>query len=66
MHCRFPESYRLKTILVVVILLLSVACAGKQAANGEQPIEPTFQEKVSECSRIADRSERNRCLYGDG
>ena len=51
----------LKIIMTIVVAMVFTACASKQ----DQPIEPPFQEKVSECSRIADRSERNRCLYGD-
>ena len=55
------SSVMLKIIMTIVIAMVLTACASKQ----DQPIEPPFQEKVSECSRIADRSERNRCLYGD-
>lgn len=49
--------------LPLAMVLLS-GCAGEQTRKDDTPIEPTFQEKVSECSKIADRAERNRCLYG--
>jgi outer membrane biogenesis lipoprotein LolB len=52
-----------KTLLILVAALL-MACAAERPDNDDIPVEPPFQEKVSECSKIADRSERNRCLYG--
>jgi hypothetical protein len=52
-------------ILVFFILALSTACTTEQPLTSEQATEPSFQEKVSECARIADRSERDRCLYGN-
>lgn len=64
MKCRLLGSNFYKIILILMISALLMACAGQQAADPDQPIEPTFQEKVTQCSKIADRSERDRCLYG--
>ncbi len=55
------SSIMLKIIMTIAVAAFLMGCAGDQ----DKPVEPPFQEKVSECSRIADRSERNRCLYGD-
>lgn len=65
MSSRLFESSSYKAILVAVISMLLMACASEQAQDSDQPIEPSFQERVTECSKIADRSERDRCLYGD-
>jgi hypothetical protein len=54
-----------KVILAVLTPILVAACATERYAN-DQPYEPSFQEKLAECSKIADRGERNCCLYGDG
>ena len=54
-----------KAFMVALASILAVACAGQQPATDDQPYEPTFQEKVAECSKIADRSERDHCLYGN-
>ena len=59
------RKYVYKTILILIVLALSVACSSHQYDENDQPIEPSFQERVTECSKIADRSERDRCLYGD-
>jgi hypothetical protein len=58
-----PNSY--KTILTMCFSTLMIACAGQQQTDNDQVIEPSFQERVTECSKIADRSERDRCLYGN-
>ena len=64
MLSRLPDTISRKTILIPVVSVLLIACASKQPMDGDQAIEPSFQEKVTECSKIADRSERDRCLYG--
>jgi hypothetical protein len=53
-----------KVILVALASVVAAACTGQRPDANEQPYEPTFQEKVADCSKIADSSERNRCLYG--
>jgi len=64
MLCRLLASFSRRTILIPIISALMTACASEQPVVSDQPIEPSFQEKVTECSKIADRSERDRCLYG--
>ena len=54
---------KLLLFILISVLLLLLACASDRTVDSDQPIEPTFQERVAECSKIADRSERNRCLY---
>jgi hypothetical protein len=61
---RLPIPARFKISTVLLIPLLAAACASGQRALNDEPYEPSFQERVAECSKIADRSERNRCLYG--
>jgi len=58
------ESNTPRMALIPVVSALMIACASEQPLIEDQPIEPSFQEKVSECSNIGDRGERNRCLYG--
>ncbi len=58
------ESISHRTALTLIISMLMVACATEQPVAGDQPVEPPFQESVMECSKISDRGERNRCLYG--
>lgn len=53
-----------KMAVMLVISALLMACATEAPLVTDQPVEPSFQEKVSECSRIGDRGERDRCLYG--
>lgn len=54
-----------RRFLMAFVLTFLVACASeRQLASGE-PVESSFKEKLAECSMIADRSERNRCLYGN-
>lgn len=51
-------------ILMLIFSVLMMACASnKYDANG-QPVEPSLQERVTQCAKIADRSERDRCMYG--
>jgi len=64
MPLRLHGSGFYKSILILVGSALMIACASEQPLVSDQPVEPSFQEKVSECARIADRSERDRCLYG--
>jgi outer membrane biogenesis lipoprotein LolB len=61
-HCLTNSTFPRAIPLLLASMLLA-ACAGERPAN-DQPYEPSFQEKLAECSKIADRSERNRCLYG--
>ena len=53
-----------KMAVMLVISALLMACATEAPVVTDQPVEPSFQERVSECSKIGDRGERNRCLYG--
>jgi len=62
MLSRLPEFKPGMVILFVSVLVLT-ACATEQPLVDGQAIEPSFQEKVTDCSKIADRGERNRCLY---
>jgi len=59
------DSMSPKTILIPVFSALMMACASDRQVVSDQAVEPPFQEKVMECSKIADRSERDRCLYGN-
>lgn len=65
-----PGVYRCRMVsfpaiaLVAGVALLATGCATEQTAD-EWPEEVPFTMKVAECSRIADRSERDRCLYGN-
>jgi len=52
-----------KTVLVLTGSALMMACASNPQYENDQEVEPSFQERVTECSKIADRSERDRCLY---
>lgn len=61
---RILGSISQRTVLILVTLTLMVACATEEPLRTDQPIEPSFQEKVTNCSKIGDRSERDRCLYG--
>jgi hypothetical protein len=65
MLCRLSDLNSQRAILILIISALMVACAGKQPDADDQPREPTYQELVTHCSKIADRSERDRCLYGN-
>ena len=65
MPFRLHEPGFYKVIPILVVSALMIACASEQPLVDDQPVEPSFQERVSECSKIADRSERDRCLYGD-
>jgi hypothetical protein len=65
MLCRLSDSNSQRVILILMISALMVACAGKRPIADDQPREPTYQELVTQCSKIADRSERDRCLYGN-
>lgn len=65
MSSRLFESGSYKVILIAAVSALLVACANERYRDSDQPVEPSFQERVTECSKIADRSERDRCLYGD-
>jgi hypothetical protein len=65
MLSRLLESISYRTVLIPVVLAIIVACATEQPVAGDQPIEPSFQEKVTQCSKIGDRGERDRCLYGN-
>jgi hypothetical protein len=65
MLCRLPDSISHKTILIPIVSALMIACASERPVVSGQQIEPSFHEKVVECSKIADRSERDRCLYGN-
>jgi len=57
-----PVSFSRITILMMVSTLL-MACASEQPVVSDQPVEPAYPDKVMDCSKIADRGERNRCLY---
>jgi outer membrane biogenesis lipoprotein LolB len=61
---RSPRSIYRRAILVLLAPILLAACAAERPDMSAEPYEPSFQEKVAECSKIADRGERNRCLYG--
>jgi hypothetical protein len=65
MLSRLLKSISHRTVLIPIVSALMVACASEQPVAGDQPIEPSFQEKVTECSKIGDRGERDRCLYGN-
>ena len=52
------------TLVLLVVSALMMACATEEPLVTEQPVEPSFQEKIMECSKIGDRGERDRCLYG--
>ena len=52
------------TVVLLVVSALMMACATEEPLVTEQPVEPSFQEKIMECSKIGDRGERDRCLYG--
>ncbi len=64
MFSRLLETISYRTVLIPIVLALMVACATEQPVAGDQPIDPSFQERVTECSKIGDRGERDRCLYG--
>lgn len=61
---RLHNSVSYKTVLVLTGSALMVACGTNPQYENDQKVEPSFQEKVTECSKINDRSERDRCLYG--
>lgn len=66
MKCMPPWLLHLnlrRVLLITIVSALMMACANDRTKD--EPPEPSFQERVSECSKIGDRSERNRCLYGD-
>jgi len=52
------------TVVMLVFSVLIMACASEAPLVSDQPVEPSFQEKVMDCSKIGDRGERDRCLYG--
>jgi len=62
---RLFDLVPLKTFLLLTVSALLMACAGNRDYDPNQPVERSFQERVTECSKIADRSERDRCLYDD-
>jgi hypothetical protein len=64
-HYLRTAFFNYRTIFILVLSALMMACASEQKDTGDQPIEPSFQERVTECSKIADRGERDRCLYGN-
>ena len=64
MLSRLLETISYRTVLIPIVLALMVACATEQPVADDQPIDPSFQERVTECSKIGDRGERDRCLYG--
>ena len=47
--------FRSNIFMLPVVATLLMACSS-------QPVETPFITKISECSRIADRSERTRCI----
>jgi len=53
-------SFSKKAILVAMLSGLMTACATEPTVE----VEPSFHDKVADCSKVADRSERDRCLYG--
>ncbi len=53
-----------KAIPLLMVSMLLAACATERELSDDQSLEPPFQQRVSECARIGDRVERNRCLYG--
>jgi len=57
------NSISIKITLMLLVSILMVACTSNKYDENDQPVEPSFQEKVTQCSKIADRSERDRCLY---
>ena len=61
---RLHNSVSYKTVLVLTGSALMVACGTNPQYENDQKVEPSFQEKVTECSKITDRGERDRCLYG--
>ena len=65
MFTHYSGWFSLKMILIMVVSTFMTACAPEQPDVSDQVIEPSFQEKVTECSKIADRSARDRCLYGN-
>jgi len=65
MLCRSHNLMSRKTILILIFSALLTACASERQVASDQPIEKSFHAKVAECSKIADRSERDRCLYGN-
>jgi len=65
MFSRLLNSISYRTILIPVVSALMIACASEQTIDSDQPVEPSFQEKIMECSKIGDRGERDRCLYGN-
>jgi len=58
------RNHPYRTILTLIVLTLMVACTGHRPSESDQQPEPSFQERVTQCSKIADRSERDHCLYG--
>jgi len=60
---RLLNSAPHRTVLVLMVSALLMACANNRQTESDLAIEPSFQERVTECSKIADRSERDRCLY---
>jgi len=44
------------TILLLAITTLMIACVS------DQPVDHTVHEKLADCAKIADRSERTRCI----
>lgn len=65
MHRRLLDMVSFKTTLIAIVSALMIACASERPVTSDQPIEPSFHEKVVACSKIADRGERDRCLYGE-
>lgn len=59
----FLNSATQRAVLLLMVSALMMACANNRQTESDLAIEPSFQERVTECSKIADRSERDRCLY---
>ncbi|HKJ17117.1 MAG TPA: hypothetical protein VJ984_07205 [Xanthomonadales bacterium] len=47
---------RLVLCLALALLFALAACAGSQ------PAEPSVNTQINECTKIADREERTRCI----
>lgn len=64
MFSEIVRSNSRNSVVTLVAAILIVACATEAPLIEDQPVEPSFQERIMECSKIGDRGERDRCLYG--
>lgn len=55
---------RVLAMLLLIVTLLLGACATEPVDTDPKAHERSWQEKIHLCSKISNRSERDRCMYG--